>query len=85
MPFREAAVAKLRFPVLIRGLRDPGFAADIFNGAYFFDELQNSDDLVFGESGFTHGHLLQGHNQYVGRSLKVNGPFNRDASPAPEW
>ncbi|NCF09000.1 hypothetical protein DK872_27565 [Kosakonia sp. MH5] len=33
---------------------------------------------MFGESGFTHGDLLRGHNQYVGRSLKVNGPFRRD-------
>ncbi|WP_110268630.1 hypothetical protein, partial [Pantoea sp. PNA 03-3] len=30
-------------------------------------------------SGFTHGDLLRGHNQYVGRSLKVNGSFYRDA------
>ncbi|WP_217271675.1 hypothetical protein, partial [Pantoea stewartii] len=41
--------------------------------------LQNGNDLVFGESGFTHGDLLRGHNQYVGRSLKVNGSFYRDA------
>ncbi|RSV97064.1 hypothetical protein EGH51_25005, partial [Klebsiella aerogenes] len=40
--------------------------------------LQNGDDLVFSESGFTHGDLLRGHTQYVGRSLKVNGPFCRD-------
>nr|DAF03581.1 MAG TPA: hypothetical protein [Caudoviricetes sp.] len=33
---------------------------------------------MFGESGFTHGELLQGHNWYVGRSLKVNGSFCRD-------
>ncbi|MGR7834050.1 hypothetical protein ACU6XI_24925, partial [Klebsiella aerogenes] len=33
---------------------------------------------VFSESGFTHGDLLRGHTQYVGRSLKVNGPFCRD-------
>jgi len=30
------------------------------------------------ESDFTHGDLLKGHNQYVGRSLKVNGSFYRD-------
>ncbi|HEJ7275655.1 TPA: hypothetical protein SMF98_002280 [Serratia marcescens] len=34
---------------------------------------------MFGESGFTHGDLLTGHNQYVGRSLKVNGSVYRDA------
>ncbi|MCW8511572.1 hypothetical protein, partial [Klebsiella pneumoniae] len=54
---------------------------------------QNGDDLVFGESGFAHGDLLQEHNQYAGRSLNVNGPLYRDAymstgsqwtSPAPE-
>ncbi|QJT78903.1 hypothetical protein C0557_01845 [Kosakonia sp. MUSA4] len=33
---------------------------------------------MFGESGFTHGDLLRGHNQYVGRSLKVNSSFKRD-------
>jgi hypothetical protein len=37
---------------------------------------------VFGESGFTHGDLLTGHNQYVGRSLKVNGSVYRDAYKA---
>ncbi|HFX0255975.1 TPA: transposase, partial [Klebsiella pneumoniae] len=37
------------------------------------------DDLVFGESGFAHGDLLQEHNQYAGRSLNVNGPLYRDA------
>ncbi|PJG77726.1 hypothetical protein CVO78_21810, partial [Klebsiella pneumoniae] len=41
--------------------------------------LQNGDDLVFGESGFAHGDLLQEHNQYAGRSLNVNGPLYRDA------
>ncbi|EMJ5848815.1 hypothetical protein PGN82_09250 [Klebsiella aerogenes] len=41
-------------------------------------ELQNGDDPVFSESGFTHGDLLRVHNQYVGRSIKVNGPFCRD-------
>ncbi|HBY0135137.1 TPA: hypothetical protein MIN49_27285, partial [Klebsiella pneumoniae] len=39
----------------------------------------NGDDLVFGESGFAHGDLLQEHNQYAGRSLNVNGPLYRDA------
>ncbi|QFH83761.1 hypothetical protein FR760_02020 [Enterobacter hormaechei] len=33
---------------------------------------------MFSESGFTHGDLLRGHNQYVGRSLKVNGSVKRD-------
>ncbi|EAX5651320.1 hypothetical protein BBY84_14825 [Salmonella enterica] len=33
---------------------------------------------MFGESGFTHGDLLRGHNQYAGRSLKVNGADCRD-------
>ncbi|WP_225612334.1 hypothetical protein, partial [Raoultella sp. RLT01] len=40
--------------------------------------LQNGDDLVFGESCLAHGDLLRGHNQYAGRSLKVNGPVYRD-------
>ncbi|WP_323065740.1 hypothetical protein, partial [Klebsiella quasipneumoniae] len=40
--------------------------------------LQNGNDLVFGESGFAHGDLLQEHNQYAGRSLNVNGPLYRD-------
>ncbi|WP_206862736.1 hypothetical protein, partial [Enterobacter chengduensis] len=43
-----------------------------------FDERQDANDLVFSESGFTHGDLLRGHYQYVGRSLKVNGSFCRD-------
>ncbi|WP_323090767.1 hypothetical protein, partial [Klebsiella variicola] len=43
------------------------------------DGLQNGNDLVFGESGFAHGDLLQEHNQYAGRSLNVNGPLYRDA------
>lgn len=71
--------AELRFPVVVRGLRNPGFAAHIFDGASGFDGLQNGDDLVFGESGFAHGDLLQEHNQYAGRSLNVNGPLYRDA------
>ncbi|MBZ7653583.1 hypothetical protein FML26_28405 [Klebsiella michiganensis] len=33
---------------------------------------------MLGESDLTHSDLLRGHNQYVGRSLKVNGPFYRD-------
>ncbi|MFO4446791.1 hypothetical protein AAHC63_03800, partial [Klebsiella quasipneumoniae subsp. quasipneumoniae] len=49
--------------------------------------LQNGNDLVFGESGFAHGDLLQEHNQYAGRSLNVNGPLYRDTyistTPAP--
>jgi hypothetical protein len=40
--------------------------------------VQNGDGRLFGESGFTHSDLLRGHNQYVGRSLKVNGSFCRD-------
>lgn len=66
------------FPVVVRGLRDTGFTADILDGTSGFDGLQHSDDLVFGESGFRHGDLLRQHNQYVGRSLNVNGPFCRD-------
>ncbi|WP_126356897.1 hypothetical protein [Cedecea lapagei] len=48
-------------------------------GLACFDGLQYGNDLVFGESGFAHGNLLRGHNQYVGRSLKVNGSVYRDA------
>ncbi|WP_323065953.1 hypothetical protein, partial [Klebsiella quasipneumoniae] len=44
--------------------------------------LQNGNDLVFGESGFAHGDLLQEHNQYAGRSLNVNGPLYRDTYTA---
>ncbi|WP_234467354.1 hypothetical protein, partial [Kosakonia sp. S42] len=29
-------------------------------------------------SDLTHSDLLRGHNQYAGRSLKVNGSFKRD-------
>ena len=43
-----------------------------------FERLQNGNDLVFGESDLTHGDLLKGHNQYVGRSLTVYGPFWQD-------
>lgn len=50
----------------------------ISNGASGFDGLQNGDDLVFGESGFSHGDLLREHYQYVVRSLKVNGADCRD-------
>ncbi|TLU69231.1 hypothetical protein FFB58_05480 [Enterobacter sp. MF024] len=32
----------------------------------------------FPESDLTHSDLLRGHNQYVGRSLKVNGSVCRD-------
>ncbi|HCR61172.1 MAG TPA: hypothetical protein DIW66_04645 [Serratia liquefaciens] len=39
--------------------------------------------LVFGESDLTHSDLLRGHNQYVGRSLKVNGSDYRDAYSRP--
>ncbi|MEN3262390.1 hypothetical protein AAH678_27480 [Sodalis endosymbiont of Spalangia cameroni] len=34
---------------------------------------------MFGESGFTHGDFLRGHNQYAGRSLKMNGPVYQHA------
>lgn len=71
------------FPIVVRGHRDPGLAADVFNGASGFDGLQNGDDLVFGESCFTHGDLLRGHNQYAGRSLDVNGPVYRDTYSSP--
>ncbi len=60
-------------------LRYSRFAANILNGTSSFDRLQNGNYLVLGESGFTHDDLLRGHNQYVGGSLKVNGPFYRDA------
>ncbi|PKE27445.1 hypothetical protein CWS43_26930 [Rahnella sp. AA] len=30
---------------------------------------------MLSESDLTHSDLLRGHNQYVGRSLKMNGPF----------
>ncbi|HDT6509072.1 TPA: hypothetical protein QFV83_002421 [Klebsiella aerogenes] len=33
---------------------------------------------MFSESDLAHSDLLRGHNQYVGRSLKVNGSFCRD-------
>ena len=35
--------------------------------------------LVLGETDLTHSDLLRGHIQYVGRSLKVNGSFCRNA------
>ncbi|RJF57990.1 hypothetical protein D4100_04275 [Serratia inhibens] len=41
--------------------------------------LQNGNDLVLSESGFSHGDLFKRHIQYVGISLKVNGSFCRDA------
>lgn len=34
---------------------------------------------MLGESDLTHSDLLKGNNQYVGRSLKVNGADFRDA------
>ena len=70
--------AELRFPVVIAGFGNTGFAADILDGTSGFDRLQNSDDLVFGESGFAHGELLQGYIQYAGRSLNANGSVKRD-------
>lgn len=69
--------AEIRFPAV--GLRDPGFAVDILNGASGFYGLQNCDDLVLGESGFGHGDLLQIHSQYAGRSLNLNCPIERNA------
>ncbi|RVS44870.1 hypothetical protein EOL10_29095, partial [Citrobacter freundii] len=48
------------------------------NGTSGFDRLHICNDLLLAESGFTHGDLLRGHNQYFGRSLKVNGLFHRD-------
>ncbi|HHD9895154.1 TPA: hypothetical protein ACOZVV_005253, partial [Klebsiella pneumoniae] len=60
------------------GFGNTGFAADILDGTSGFDRLQNSDDLVFGESGFAHGELLQGYIQYAGRSLNANGSVKRD-------
>lgn len=33
---------------------------------------------MFSESDLAHSDLLRGNNQYVGRSLKVNGSFCRD-------
>ncbi|WP_264239267.1 hypothetical protein, partial [Pantoea ananatis] len=54
----------------------------ILNGSTSLDGLQNGDDLVLSESDFSRGDLLRGYNQYVGRSLKVNGPFCRDAYKA---
>jgi len=56
------------------------FAAGILNGASGLDRFQNGNDLVFGESGFAHGDLPQGHNQYAGRSLKMNGSFKQDTN-----
>jgi hypothetical protein len=47
------------FPILIAGFRDTGFAADILNGTFSFDGLQNGNDLVVSESGFTQGELLR--------------------------
>jgi hypothetical protein len=35
--------------------------------------------LVHSESGFSHDYLIKRHIQYVGRSLKVNDLFCRDA------
>ncbi|OKB66485.1 hypothetical protein BHU62_11435 [Serratia marcescens] len=51
-------------------------AAHIFGGTSGFNKLQNGDDRVL----FTYGDLLRGHNQYVGRSLKIYGPFKWNTS-----
>jgi hypothetical protein len=69
---------KRSFPVVIAGFLNACFTADILDGTSGFDGLENGNDLMFSESGFTHGDLLRGHNQYVGRSLKVNGAVKRD-------
>ncbi|WP_264239290.1 hypothetical protein, partial [Pantoea ananatis] len=50
----------------------------IFNGSTSFYRFQNGDDLVLSKSDLTHSDLLRGHNQYVGRFLKENGPVYRD-------
>lgn len=77
--FRHAQTGKCLLPVVVAGFRNSGLTAHILDGTSDFDGLQNGDDLVFSESGFMHGDVLWGHNQYVGTSLKVNGPFFRDA------
>ena len=43
----------------------------------YLRENGDKPDLVLSESGFSHGDLLEGHNQYVGRSLQVNGRVKR--------
>lgn len=75
---RGLYTAVLCFPVVVRGFRYSRFAADIFDSPAYFDGLSYGDDLVLGKLDFAHGDLLQEHNQYVGRSLKVNAPFCRD-------
>jgi hypothetical protein len=55
-----------------------GLTANILEGTSSFDGLQYGDDLVASESDLAHSDLLRVHNQYVGRSLKVNGSFCRD-------
>lgn len=79
LDIRSFNTARFCFPVLIAGFRDTCFRADILDDTSGFDGLQNGNDLVFGELGFTDGDLVSGHNQYVGISLKVNGSFCRGA------
>ncbi len=46
--------AVFRLPLVIAGLTDIGFTADILNSSPHFDGFQNSDDLVFSKSDLTH-------------------------------
>lgn len=70
-------------PYVVAGFGNNGLTTHIFDGPGRFDGLQDGDDLVLGESDLTHSDLLRGHNQYVGRSIKVNGPFCRDTYNSP--
>lgn len=63
------------FSAVVRGYKRE---ADIQDGTSGFNGLQNGNELVFGEKGFTHNARRRGHNVYVGRSLIVNGQFCRD-------
>lgn len=49
---KDFHTGKLRFPVVIADFRDTGF-----------DGLQYGSDLMLGESSFTRGEFLRGHNQ----------------------
>lgn len=75
---RSLLTAVLCFPFLIAGFRYASFTANNFDGPACFDRLHAGDYQVPSESGFSHGDLLRGHNQYVERSLRVNGAVNRD-------
>lgn len=50
---KDFHTGKLRFPVVIADFRDTGF-----------DGLQYGNDLMLGESSFTRGEFLRGHNQF---------------------